>query len=98
MDREDFLIAIEAVRNSLSMVWPERILALICSACAIVLLVYCAVLLTHSPHFTYETAGYFLGSGGLFTATGARIFYITEPRLKLIDELIRRLAGLQVKP
>jgi hypothetical protein len=97
-DQDSVKAALDAIERMNRMFAVERFIYLGGAAAALVLLIYAGVLLVRADSFNFEQAGLLFGSGGLFAASGARAIYFLDRTYKLIEEIIRRLAGLDSKP
>jgi len=96
--KDEVRAALDAIERMNKMFVVERFIYLGGAAAALALLVYAGVLLIRADTFNLEQAGLLFGSGGLFAASGARAIYFLDRTYKLIEAIIRRLAGLDGNP
>ena len=94
MDDAAIKRALEAIRGTLQLYWPERFAYLGGTIFALALLCYAAFRRVNTAGFDLAQAGYLFGSGGLFAYTGARVLIFMRPSFQLINDLIRHVNGL----
>jgi len=88
-------ITLDAIERMMRVFNTERIIYLCGALASLVLLGYAAFLMIRTGSFNLEQAGLLFGSGGLFTVTGARVVFFLNRTFNLIEDMVRKLAGLE---
>ncbi|HEY3054101.1 MAG TPA: hypothetical protein VGK04_12010 [Thermoanaerobaculia bacterium] len=93
-DREALKQALDALERLMRIFQVERILYLIVAFTSFLLLVFAAFRLFNEEAVGAATVTAVLGGTGLATAAAARVGFFLNRAFKLIEDIVRKLAGI----
>jgi hypothetical protein len=93
-DRQIIKQTLDALERLMRMFQAERIIYLLGAAASFALLMYAAFLMIHSGKIDAAQIGLIFGATGLSAVSGARIAYFLNKSFNLIEDVVRKLAGV----
>jgi hypothetical protein len=89
---------LDALERLMRMFAAERILYLVCSAVAFVLLVVASVILISERRLDWTSASLLFGSTGLITGSSFRVVFFLDKAFDLIKTIVLSLANAKGDP
>lgn len=94
-DRELVEQTLDALERLMRMFQAERIVYLLCAAASFGLLLYAAWLMFSKGNVSAAEIGLIFGATGVTAACGGRIAYFLNKSFNLIEDILRKLSGVQ---
>jgi hypothetical protein len=95
IDKEIIERTLDALDRLMRMFQVERIVYLACAITSFGLLIYAGYIMAKTNDVTIEQLGMMFGATGIVTISATRVSYFLNKSFNLMEDVIRRVSGLE---